>query len=538
MRGRTPANSRGGRQRRWRWRKHLLNLWVLMACGGLLFLWRAGGPPSSLHDDHRATSLPLATSSPQKQEVVEVGVEVAKKREVWVIPPSCPYFSDIQSFSFRVHWLEFTPEAEQYEQMVQTIPSTRSYELHLQLFPEPQFQTVYEGTATSFLVEGLRPNSRYNLTIVATESGLPGPPLALQQQQQPSSSLPPSSTFVYRSSPTCFNYVFTMGSSGSNLLRNPSFEHLGPLLIPHPFDASYQRLVEFPAHWNSMMSPIQACKDKSHSGLRSLCFHVLDKRTYKYAAQQYVYVNQSKPYPLLISGWSASRGVSGSTHGGYSVTAELKYVDGSYSYGHSLNWNVGTNDWTYQCMLIQASKAIEAVSLIVSFQEHFGSVWFDEVSLRNLVFLGEEDTEQCVQQIVEQTSTPGCCPRRQTLLSPQQPDSVGVTIATQLTVDRLQSLKRIIDHWDGMISAAIYVLSEEEETEVISFRDAAERHIQQVDYHLVYSDKSYTFRTLGMYPINTLRNVAMLGCRTRYSLTMDVDFVPSPEAYHRILYSF
>jgi hypothetical protein len=47
----------------------------------------------------------------------------------------------------------------------------------------------------------------------------------------------------------------------------------------------------------------------------------------------------------------------------------------------------------------------------------------------------------------------------------------------------------------------------------------------------------YGFKSLGLYPVNTLRNVAMQKCRTSYGLTLDIDFVPNQNAHKYLRYN-
>lgn len=44
----------------------------------------------------------------------------------------------------------------------------------------------------------------------------------------------------------------------------------------------------------------------------------------------------------------------------------------------------------------------------------------------------------------------------------------------------------------------------------------------------------YAFKQLGLYPVNTLRNVAMENARTSHVFTLDADFVPNMGALQYI----
>lgn len=45
----------------------------------------------------------------------------------------------------------------------------------------------------------------------------------------------------------------------------------------------------------------------------------------------------------------------------------------------------------------------------------------------------------------------------------------------------------------------------------------------------------YAFHTLGLYPVNTLRNEAVLKARTAHLLVLDADFIPSKNARRDIM---
>mmetsp|Transcript_50615 Transcript_50615/g.105733 ORF Transcript_50615/g.105733 Transcript_50615/m.105733 type:complete len:543 (-) Transcript_50615:13-1641(-) len=103
-----------------------------------------------------------------------------------------------------------------------------------------------------------------------------------------------------------------------------------------------------------------------------------------------------------------------------------------------------------------------------------------------------------------------------------EPDGLGdITWVTQLTTDRLPIFKRMLERWHGPVSAALYSQNLEADLrEIAPLRD-------RVDFHLVGASQ-------GLYPVNTLRNVALNNCRTDYLILADVDFVPSNGIYEYV----
>ena len=110
--------------------------------------------------------------------------------------------------------------------------------------------------------------------------------------------------------------------------------------------------------------------------------------------------------------------------------------------------------------------------------------------------------------------------------------SSDVTLVTQLSVDRLASLGRQLINWPSFISAAILITDAEQQLPVVEawwLQEPAAS--QRLDLHILQWDPSTL--TGGSptsdpqrYPINFLRNTAMLAARTEVVLLLDVDFVP------------
>ncbi|KAG6459736.1 hypothetical protein O3G_MSEX011570 [Manduca sexta] len=109
-------------------------------------------------------------------------------------------------------------------------------------------------------------------------------------------------------------------------------------------------------------------------------------------------------------------------------------------------------------------------------------------------------------------------------------DDFDVTLVLQLSMDRLQFLERLVKHWEGPMSAAIY-LSDCEVSKLETFiRDWSDTLSarKNVAYHLVFKHDSVH------YPVNYLRNVALENVNTPYVFLMDVDFVPMAGLYEHL----
>ena len=106
-------------------------------------------------------------------------------------------------------------------------------------------------------------------------------------------------------------------------------------------------------------------------------------------------------------------------------------------------------------------------------------------------------------------------------------DEYDVTLVTQMTVNRIQTLHTLLKHWNGPVSIAVYGT----ESDVLSFIQYVNKFgmlegRSNVAIHIVYIRKGY------YHPINYLRNVAWSAARSPYVFLIDLDFIPSYGLYH------
>eukprot|EP01104_Vermistella_antarctica_P004631 TRINITY_DN1504_c0_g1_i4.p1 TRINITY_DN1504_c0_g1~~TRINITY_DN1504_c0_g1_i4.p1 ORF type:complete len:598 (-),score=66.91 TRINITY_DN1504_c0_g1_i4:1276-3069(-) len=99
---------------------------------------------------------------------------------------------------------------------------------------------------------------------------------------------------------------------------------------------------------------------------------------------------------------------------------------------------------------------------------------------------------------------------------------LNVTIATQLTVDRVKSFLLMCAVWRGPVSAVVYVRDTDDLAELNRVRRENQPFLDYVDFH-IWCAKSPHER----YPVNHLRNRGVECARTHRIIQVDADFVPN-----------
>lgn len=105
------------------------------------------------------------------------------------------------------------------------------------------------------------------------------------------------------------------------------------------------------------------------------------------------------------------------------------------------------------------------------------------------------------------------------------PTENDITLAAQLSMDRLQMIESLCQHWKGPISLAIY-LSDSQVQQFFSYvTESPSLSVRKnIGYHIVYREGDF-------YPINHLRNIALKQVQTSFVFLTDVDFLPMPTLY-------
>ncbi|CAO3611546.1 unnamed protein product [Cunninghamella echinulata] len=109
-----------------------------------------------------------------------------------------------------------------------------------------------------------------------------------------------------------------------------------------------------------------------------------------------------------------------------------------------------------------------------------------------------------------------------------------VTLVSQFSVNRLNVFSKVIEAWQGPISVTIYLTEQNDIEQVKTFFEDQDnlKLYEKVGVTLVkpsYDKKDNDERL--RYPINHLRNLAIMSTTTPYIYVIDADFVPSTTLY-------
>ena len=123
------------------------------------------------------------------------------------------------------------------------------------------------------------------------------------------------------------------------------------------------------------------------SGKRSARCHA-DEPLLRGGLLQQFELNQKSALLLLIGGWSRAEKVSGPKDSHYSIWCDVKYVEqlrpGRIDKAAIAKFNVGTHDWQEVRAILTPQRPIKTVKLYALFRHHTGTVWFDDIFVREL----------------------------------------------------------------------------------------------------------------------------------------------------------
>ena len=104
-----------------------------------------------------------------------------------------------------------------------------------------------------------------------------------------------------------------------------------------------------------------------------------------------------------------------------------------------------------------------------------------------------------------------------------------ITLVTHTSMDRINSLQKLIKSWKGPISVALYIEEKHAKNATNSLTNwLCTKRRSNVQIHIVEQYGRW-------YPKNHLRNIAMVNVITDYVLAVDVEIVPMPVLYEQLV---
>src|SRR5579871_2310851 len=162
--------------------------------------------------------------------------------------------------------------------------------------------------------------------------------------------------------------VGCLAQDATNLLQNGGFEQVTGERAAgwEPYEAGYV--------------PDSAVRHSGTSSLRCVNTRSDEGR----GAMYMLTLNQKRPTPLLVSGWSRAENVSGTVNSDYAIYVDLELADGTPLWGQTAPFGTGTHDWQHRQVLIASTKPIRSARIYALFRNHAGTAWFDDFAAAEL----------------------------------------------------------------------------------------------------------------------------------------------------------
>lgn len=135
--------------------------------------------------------------------------------------------------------------------------------------------------------------------------------------------------------------------------------------------------------WEPYESGFDIDRDVHHEGDQSIRCDSLGSGARR-GAQAHIVLNQKRPVPILVTGWSKADRVDGVKNGDYAIYIDLEYTDGTPLWGLTAPYSVGTHDWERRQILVLPAKPIKSMIVYPLFRNHVGTVWFDDFHAHTL----------------------------------------------------------------------------------------------------------------------------------------------------------
>jgi hypothetical protein len=181
------------------------------------------------------------------------------------------------------------------------------------------------------------------------------------------------------------NGVYWRAFEAGLVAVNPDRKRDGFIAVKPPIPTArfYDFFGDGVEHWARYGAGYNVDTAEKHGGSRGVRCHNA-QASGESGLTQVVELNQDKPVPIVVSGWSKAQNVSGVSDGNYAVYLDIAYRDGSSLFGQVAPFACGTHDWQQSTVTVKPEKPIKSLTYNVLFRYKSGTVWFDDVSLKVL----------------------------------------------------------------------------------------------------------------------------------------------------------
>ena len=313
----------------------------------------------------------------------------------------------------------------------------------------------------------------------------------------------------------------SLASTSENLLVNGDFE------TAH---GSTWQPSERPSMWKITTGEsdmLRIAEGRAHSGRRSLVFGpTTGAKPWAIFTSQHVnvtsHLEDNARGAVQISFWH-----SGALASKLRAHLDIGYADGRYLFARIAPGGDSSGDkFVRACAFIPSYGPIRVIMLhLVVEAELDSAVYVDDVD----VHVTDNYDTSCplyTEKLPVARHVTGH------FLSPaRRPNYNSVTLATQMTTDRLPFLVKTAERWQGPISAAILILSRygsiAEQTRALITDYYRSPYLRDhVTIHLV-TDDQFNDDDASLYPVNFLRNVALENGVTSHVFFVDADIIPA-----------
>ncbi|MFO7976711.1 MAG: hypothetical protein R6V12_19015 [Candidatus Hydrogenedentota bacterium] len=204
------------------------------------------------------------------------------------------------------------------------------------------------------------------------------------------------SPVTYADSPVFQRLDNASAATGPQLLNNPGFEEGNAAQVPA---------------WYFWKEGYSLAPGQGRESTTAICCDGSDSKAQRGAGQT-IELNQTRPLPLIVTGWSRAENVSKPAGRDYSIYIDAIYTDDTALWGVVSGFSTGTHDWEKRRCIVLPEKPLKSITVYALFRNHTGTVWFDDFALHECSNTDIHLFENVPIQLTEPATVPDTSPSR------------------------------------------------------------------------------------------------------------------------------